>query len=375
AALSGRDAGRVAARLGADAARGLRRRARHVSEGPDEGAGELARPHQRRIYLSEETHFRRGDRAPLEGDPARQRQEGDSLRPFLSRARLPAARDVRGCPDLLPENPQARTEPDRGVLRAGARLLVRRRSGPGETNVGRRLQGEQVQSLGQEVSGHPGPGASGAGAAAHLGLVWLLLQSGPPVGVTVGRVTAVAWPSQQALAVGLAQAAEGAAPFPGVGPLPERPIRLILAPTRATFDSLTGGRLPGWSEGAAFPDRSTVVLLSERPSVRLSAALRHELAHLALRARVRRALPLWFEEGYAAVAAGEWDRLDALRLNWQVARGVELDLDELDRTLRSDQPDATTAYALATTAVLLLERWGGGRGLEPLIEQLTPDPT
>ena len=225
------------------------------------------------------------------------------------------------------------------------------------------------------MSGHAGPRTPGAGAAAHLGLVWLLLQTGPPVGVTVGRVTAVAWPWQQALAVGLAQAADGAPPFPGVGPLPDRPIRLILAPTRATFDSLTGGRLPSWSEGAAFADRGTVVLLSDRPTVRLSVALRHELAHLALRARVRRPLPLWFEEGYAAVAAGEWDRLDALRLNWQVARGVELDLDEVDRTLRSDEPDATTAYALATTAVLLLERWGGGRGLAPLIEQLTRDPT
>ncbi len=175
----------------------------------------------------------------------------------------------------------------------------------------------------------------------------MLLQSGPPVGVTVGRVTAVAWPSQQALATGLAQAADGAAPFPGVGPLPDRPIRLILAPTRATFDSLTRGRLPGWSEGAAFPDAGTIVLLTDRPSVRLPVALRHELAHLALRARVRRPLPLWFEEGYAAVAAGEWDRLDALRLNWQVARGVELDLDQVDRSLRSDQPDAATAYALA----------------------------
>ncbi len=203
----------------------------------------------------------------------------------------------------------------------------------------------------------------------------MLLQSGPPVGVTVGRVTAVAWPSQQALATGLAQAADGAAPFPGVGPLPDRPIRLILAPTRATFDSLTRGRLPGWSEGAAFPDAGTIVLLSDRPSVRLPVALRHELAHLALRARVRRPLPLWFEEGYAAVAAGEWDRLDVLRLNWQVARGVELDLDQVDRSLRSDQPDAATAYALATTAVLLLERWGGGHGLEPLIDHLTHDPT
>ena len=191
----------------------------------------------------------------------------------------------------------------------------------------------------------------------------------------MGRVTAVAWPGQQALALALAQAVDGASPFPGVGPLPDRPIRVLLAPTRATFDSLTAGRLPSWSEGAAFPDRGTVVLLSDRPSVGLSTALRHELAHLALRARVRRPLPLWFEEGYAAVAAGEWDRLDALRLNWQVARGVQLDLDELDRMLRSDRPDATTAYALATTAVLLLERWGGERGLEPLIDHLARDAT
>ena len=107
------------------------------------------------------------------------------------------------------------------------------------------------------------------------------------MGVTVGRVTAVAWPSQQALAVELAQAADGAAPFPGVGPLPDRPIRVILAPTRATFDSLTRGRLPGWSEGAAFPEAGTIVLLSDHPSARLSVALRHELAHVALRTRVR----------------------------------------------------------------------------------------
>jgi len=188
-------------------------------------------------------------------------------------------------------------------------------------------------------------------------------------------VTAVAWPSQAGLAAALAEAADRTAPFPGIGPLPDRPLRLILAPTRATFDSVTRRRMPGWSEGAAFPDAGAIVLLSDRPPDRLSAALRHELAHVALRWRVRRSLPLWFEEGYAAVAAGEWDRLDALSLNWQVARGVRLDLDEVDRALRADRADATTAYALATTAVLQLERWGGPRGLGPLIEQLARDAT
>ncbi len=221
------------------------------------------------------------------------------------------------------------------------------------------------------MSGHARVCAPGAGAAAHLTLLWLVAQAA----VTVGRVTAVAWPPQAGLAVALAEAADRTPPFPGVGPLPDRPIRLILAPSRARFDSLTRGRLPRWSDGAAFPDRGTIVLLTAGPPDRLTAALRHELAHLALRWRVRRSLPLWFEEGYAAVAAGEWDRLDALQLNWQVARGVRMDLDELDRALRADQADATTAYALATTAVLLLDRWGGGQGLARLIDRLATEPT
>src|SRR6059058_6231200 len=215
--------------------------------------------------------------------------------------------------------------------------------------------------------------ASGSGAAARLALVVLLAQG--PAAVSVGRVTAVAWPPQQGLAVALAEAADRSPPFPGIGPLADRPIRLLLAPDRARFDSLTRGRLPRWSEGAAFPEAGTVVLLSAGPADRLATALRHELAHLALRWRVGRRLPLWFEEGYAAVAAAEWDRLDALRLNWQVARGAPLDLDELDRALRGDRPDATTAYALATTAVLLLERWGGPQGLGPLIDRLARDPS
>lgn len=208
----------------------------------------------------------------------------------------------------------------------------------------------------------------GRGAAASLVLIALLLQA--PTATEVGRVTAVAWPGQERLATAVAEMADHATGFPGIGPLPDRPIRIILAPTRELYDSLTRGRLPLWSEGAAFPEASTIVLLSNRPTFHPSTALRHELAHLALRWHAGRRAPLWFEEGYAAVAAREWDRFDALQLNWQLARGVRMTLDEVDRALRGARADAQTGYALAATAVLLLERWGGERGLEPLLTNL-----
>lgn len=188
-------------------------------------------------------------------------------------------------------------------------------------------------------------------------------------------MTAVASPGHEPLALALATAADRTAPFPGIGPLPDRPIRLILAPSRAYFDSLVRGRLPPWSEGAAFPEASTIVLLTNRPPDRVAAALRHELAHLVLRWRLGHPPPLWFDEGYAAFAAAEWDRLEALRLNWQVARGMRMHLGDVDRALRSNEADAQSAYALATTAVLLLNRWGGKGGLAPLIERMADLPT
>lgn len=189
-----------------------------------------------------------------------------------------------------------------------------------------------------------------------------------PTAFVAGRVTVLAWPGQETLAAALAEAADHAAPFPGLGPLPPRPITVMLARTRSRFDSLTYHRLPAWSSGAAFADAGAIVLLSDRPSADLAGALRHELAHLALRWHAGSRVPLWFEEGYASVAAGEWNRFEALRVNWTVARGARFTLDDLDRALRGTAPDAQAAYGLATTAVLLLQRWGGRRGLAPLLQ-------
>lgn len=184
----------------------------------------------------------------------------------------------------------------------------------------------------------------------------------------MGRVTAVYWGDDANAAIALAERADRAGPWPGIPQPAPAPIRLVLVRNTARFDSITRGRLPEWGVAAAYPATRTIVLdLSEQRPLRV---LRHELAHLTLHGVVQR-VPRWFDEGYAARAAGEWSRLDALRVNWWLIRGQVPSLFEVDRRLREGGAgEAEAAYALATTAVLLLERLGGERGLEPLITTL-----
>lgn len=173
------------------------------------------------------------------------------------------------------------------------------------------------------------------------------------------------------MAAALAELAEGAGGWPGLPDGPKRPIRLIIAESTRRFDSVTLRRLPPWGVGAAVPGSRTIVIRLDGDPRRV---LRHELAHLALHDAVRR-VPLWFDEGYAARAAGEWDRLDGLLMNWRLLAGRVPTLDQVTADLRRGRTDAEAAYAFATTAVLYLERLGGERGLEPLLTNLgaTPD--
>ena len=129
--------------------------------------------------------------------------------------------------------------------------------------------------------------------------------------------------------------------------------------------------MPEWGGGAAFPATRTIVLPTSGDPRQV---LQHELAHLALRSVVER-VPRWFDEGYAARAAGEWDRLQVLRVNWALLMGMTPTLRDVDAGLRgAGAARAQTSYSLATTAVLLLERMGGERGLGPLLSNLAETP-
>ena len=186
----------------------------------------------------------------------------------------------------------------------------------------------------------------------------------------MGRVTAVFWGDDAGIAALAAEYADQAGPWPGIAAPPERPIRLILTRDGARFDSLTRGRLPEWGAGAAFPASNSILVRVGGDPRAVQRVLRHELAHLALHEKVRR-VPRWFDEGYAARAAGEWSASDAVAVNWAVLLGRRPTLRELDRQLQSaSASEATSAYAFSTTAVLLLERIGGERGLAPLLTTL-----
>ncbi|HKI94916.1 MAG TPA: hypothetical protein VJ992_06450 [Gemmatimonadales bacterium] len=189
---------------------------------------------------------------------------------------------------------------------------------------------------------------------------------GPSV-VQVGRVRAVFWGRDATVAATLADEADRERTFPGITDLPNYPIRLVIVRSEARYDSITRDRLPAWSGAAAFPGMHTIVL--KLNSGDPHQVLRHELAHLALH-QVASVVPRWFDEGYAAYAAREWGRLDALSVSWALVRGDPPTLEQLNHDLRAGPARAEAAYAFATTAVLYLARLGGDRGLGPLLTNL-----
>jgi hypothetical protein len=142
----------------------------------------------------------------------------------------------------------------------------------------------------------------------------------------------------------------------------------VLAHDAAGLSRLTGGRAPAWGAGITLPGPRLVALRADADP---AGTLRHELAHLVLHDAVQVPLPLWFEEGYAVYAAGEWDLLDALELNYAVVGGSTPGLDSLNRALRGHPAGISTAYALSASAVLELARRNPSRTLTPLVERLT----
>ena len=178
---------------------------------------------------------------------------------------------------------------------------------------------------------------------------------------------AIARHADMSLAIGLAESAGTPSEWYGLGRREAGELRLIVV--RGQGDrGFSRDQLPGWGAGFTFPSARTILIRADAGDP--YRILRHELAHLVLADAVKVRVPLWFSEGYAALAAGELNRLIALRLNFSIAKGNIPGFFELDRGLRANEPTAETSYALAASAVAMLARRHPDHSLVPLLSKL-----
>jgi hypothetical protein len=233
------------------------------------------------------------------------------------------------------------------------------------------MEGQQVQPLGEAVQGNAGHGRGGWRTAARCaGLIPVILSllQGNPDTTQVGRVTLLAPPERTSLGIALAEEADRGHRWPGHLEPDTAPLRLVLLPDSGAMAATFAGRAPGWGVGLAFPNSRTIVLRADQPDP--SGTLRHELAHLALHHAVRNRVPLWFDEGYASWAAGEWERIELLHLGVALAGVQPPSLRSLDAMLRGSERTADVAYALATSAVLELARRNPAGTLDAMVAEL-----
>ncbi len=193
----------------------------------------------------------------------------------------------------------------------------------------------------------------------------LLAQDERRVRLERGRFTIVARSGDSALAHVMIESAVRYDTFPGLA-RPTASVRIDIAPNDAAFRALIGPSAPEWGAAVAFPGSQRIVMQGRFIGAEVGdplEILRHELAHLALHESLGDLPPRWFDEGYAAYAAGEWDREETLATNFAlVLRGVP-SLQALDESFYSGAQQAAGAYALAYRAVAELSSLDRERGL------------
>jgi hypothetical protein len=166
----------------------------------------------------------------------------------------------------------------------------------------------------------------------------------------------------------------------GLPPLPALPdslpsaISLFIAPDRAVFDSLSGGRVPEWGAGVAVPALGRIVVpgfgAQRARGWEEARVLRHEWAHLGLHQFLGGLRPpRWFDEGYAQWASGGWNPSEGWRLRVSLAMGRAPPLDSLVLAWPRDPASAGLAYLLSATALEYLVRESGERGLRIFLER------
>lgn len=187
----------------------------------------------------------------------------------------------------------------------------------------------------------------------------------PPIRLDEGRFTVVAYPRDVTLAHSVLAHAMANDTFPGL-PRPTEHVLIAIAPDHRRFREWSGSGAPEWGAAVAIPDQRRIVMQGSAAGSGAGdpmQVLRHELAHLALHEYMDDLPPRWFDEGYASVSAGEWDRDAVLTTSIGLVFHGAPSLDSLDAEFQGGESEAGAAYALSYRAVTELASLDKERGL------------
>ena len=146
---------------------------------------------------------------------------------------------------------------------------------------------------------------------------------------------------------------------------------VYLASSEDEFRSLTGGRIPHWGVGCAFPETGRVVLRNlPGQSGELLRTARHEMSHILLRRTVSAGYPVWFDEGVAMWASREWRLRQSVQATYAVLSGGLVPLAEIDAVLSFASPRADLAYTESLLAVTFLIHAGGRGAVAEIVADL-----
>lgn len=140
-------------------------------------------------------------------------------------------------------------------------------------------------------------------------------------------------------------------------------VRVAIARTPGEMTTLApvNAPYPDYAAGVAYPEIG-LVLLTVKPvhpnsQHELGEVFRHELAHVALEDAVSgRAVPRWFNEGFAVLASGETSFVRLQTLITATVSNNLLSLSQMERTFPADENQANIAYAQAADVVRFLVR-------------------
>ena len=152
-------------------------------------------------------------------------------------------------------------------------------------------------------------------------------------------------------------------------------VHVARTPGEMTTLAPEGAPYPKYASGVAYSQMGLVLLtiapLHPGSQHDLEEVFRHELAHVALFDAVEgRAVPRWFNEGFAVFASGEssFSRLQSL---WTATLADKLiPLERLDRSFPADDVTASVAYAEAADVVRFLVREQDRHRFSSLVERV-----